>query len=110
MYDAWHEIVATDENKLGPDEITSDIVGPIFELGDFLAKDHKVPNFKQGDLVASLSAGACGAVLSSTYNSRRLMPEIIVHEDHFDIIRARPSFEELLALDSVPAWLGETSE
>lgn len=105
MYDAWNDIVAVDQNELDRGEITSDIVGPVCEPGDFLAKDRDVPNFKQGDMMAFLSAGAYGAVLSNTYNSRLLIPEVLVHEDQFDVIRARPRFEELLELDSIPEWL-----
>ena len=85
--------------------ITADIVGPVCETGDYLAKARTMPGVKEGDLLAVMSAGAYGAVMASTYNSRPLIPEVLVDGDKFHVIRPRKSLEQLLALDSVPDWL-----
>ncbi|AXX97685.1 diaminopimelate decarboxylase [Profundibacter amoris] len=102
MYDAHHAVLPLCEEATAP--ITADIVGPVCEPGDFLAKGRKVA-CAQGDLLALMGAGAYGAVLSSTYNARPLVPEVLVHGADFDVVRPRQSIEALIAQDRVPAWL-----
>ena len=85
---------------------TVDVVGPICETGDTFGKDRTLPdNLQPGDLVAICSAGAYGAVMSSTYNTRALTPEVLVSGDKFAIIRERQSIDELIGLDKIPGWL-----
>ncbi|MEZ5685518.1 MAG: diaminopimelate decarboxylase [Paracoccaceae bacterium] len=105
MYSAHHDIVPVVEPAPGTEPAPFDIVGPVCETGDTFAKARDLTPLGPGDLVAFRSAGAYGAVMSSEYNSRPLIPEVLVSGDHFAVIRARPSFEEMLARDSIPAWL-----
>ncbi len=103
LYDAFHRIAPTTETGKGP-EITCDIVGPVCETGDFLARNVKLAEPKPGDILAIYSAGAYGAVQSTTYNSRLLIPEVLVNGDEFAVVRPRPTYEDLLALDRLPDW------
>lgn len=103
LYEAHHDIVPVNHSNLAP--ITADIVGPVCETGDYLAKARTMPGVKEGDLLAVMSAGAYGAVMASTYNSRMLIPEVLVDGDKFHVIRPRKSIAELIALDSVPDWV-----
>ncbi|HEY8576322.1 MAG TPA: diaminopimelate decarboxylase [Devosia sp.] len=103
LYEAHHEIVPVNHSNLAP--ITADIVGPVCETGDYLAKARTMPGVKEGDLLAVMSAGAYGAVMASTYNSRALIPEVLVDGDRSHVIRPRKSIDELIALDSVPDWV-----
>ena len=103
LYEAFHEIEPVKHSNLP--QITADVVGPVCESGDFLAQDRKMAGVKEGDLLAVMSAGAYGAVMASTYNSRPLVPEVLVDGDKWHVIRPRPSIEALIALDSVPDWL-----
>ena len=80
-------------------------MGPVCETGDYLALDREMAMPKPGDLIAVGSAGAYGAVQAGTYNTRRLVPEVLVNGDEFHVIRPRPTYEDLIALDSVPDWL-----
>ncbi|MCB1419712.1 MAG: diaminopimelate decarboxylase [Notoacmeibacter sp.] len=105
LYDAHHEIYPVVQKAATSSRITADVVGPVCETGDFLAQDREMARVGAGDLLAVSSAGAYGAVQASTYNSRLLVPEVLVHVDRFHVIRPRPSYEELIALDSVPDWL-----
>ncbi len=105
MYDAWHDIVPVIEPAPGTEPAAFDVVGPVCETGDTFAKGRDLTPLAPGDLVAFRSAGAYGAVMSSEYNSRPLIPEVLVQGDHFAVIRRRPSFEEMLARDSIPEWL-----
>ena len=105
MYDAYHDIVPVVEPVAGAEPEVYDIVGPVCESGDTFAKGRSMAAMKEGDLVAFRSAGAYGAVMASEYNSRPLIPEGLVKGDQFAVIRARPSLEEMLARDSIPAWL-----
>ncbi|GGA99048.1 diaminopimelate decarboxylase [Allosediminivita pacifica] len=105
MYDAWHDIVPVKQPAPGVETRNYDIVGPVCESGDTFAKARPMPPLKAGDLVAFRSAGAYGAVMSSEYNSRPLVPEILAHGDQHAVIRARPSFEEMLSRDNIPEWL-----
>ncbi|MEO0693302.1 MAG: diaminopimelate decarboxylase [Pseudomonadota bacterium] len=105
MYDAWHDIVPVLEAPAGIDTQPFDIVGPVCESGDTFAKAREMPPVGAGDLVAFRSAGAYGAVMSSEYNTRPLIPEVLVQGDQFAVIRARPSFDEIINRDTVPQWL-----
>ena len=105
MYDAHHDIVPVIEPAVGAAVRPFDVVGPVCESGDTFQKGADLPRMAAGDLVAFRSAGAYGAVMASEYNSRPLVPEVLVRGDHFAVIRARPTFEEMLARDSIPAWL-----
>ncbi|MEO1789112.1 MAG: diaminopimelate decarboxylase, partial [Pseudomonadota bacterium] len=105
MYDAWHDIVPVLEAPAGIDTRPFDIVGPVCESGDTFAKAREMPPVGAGDLVAFRSAGAYGAVMSSEYNTRPLIPEVLVQGDQFAVIRARPSFDEIINRDTIPQWL-----
>lgn len=105
MYEAHHDIVPLIEATAGEEPAKYDIVGPVCESGDTFAKGRDLPAMKAGDRVAFRSAGAYGAVMSSEYNSRPMIPEVLVHGDQFAVIRARPTFEEMIARDTVPEWL-----
>jgi diaminopimelate decarboxylase len=105
MYGAHHDIVPVIESAPGVEPHPYDIVGPVCETGDTFAKGRDLPLVAEGDLVAFRSAGAYGAVMASEYNTRPLIPEVLVNGDHFAVIRARPSFDEILNRDSIPSWL-----
>ena len=105
MYSAHHDIVPVTEPAPGTAPQAFDVVGPVCETGDTFAKGRELAPMAEGDLVAFRSAGAYGAVMASEYNSRPLIPEVLVSGDHFAVIRQRPSFEEMLARDSIPEWL-----
>lgn len=104
MYDAYHKVLAVSPPKNDVGKVY-DIVGPVCETGDTFAKGRHLSSLKSGDLVAIMSCGAYGAVMSSTYNTRMLIPEVIVKEDEFALIRKRPSYEEVISSDIVPDWL-----
>jgi diaminopimelate decarboxylase len=103
MYDAHHDIVPVAETAAPP--ALFDVVGPVCETGDTFARARPLPPLSAGDLVAFRSAGAYGAVMASEYNTRPLVPEVLVKDDHFAVIRARPSFDEILGRDRLPPWL-----
>lgn len=105
MYESFHEIVPVIEPSPGVDHATYDVVGPVCESGDTFAKGRAMPPVREGDLVAFRSAGAYGAVMSSEYNSRPLIPEVLVKEDQFAVIRDRPTFDEMINRDNIPEWL-----
>ncbi|PRY24289.1 diaminopimelate decarboxylase [Aliiruegeria haliotis] len=105
MYDAHHDIVAVQEPEAGSEQVPFDIVGPVCESGDTFAKQRNMPVLTAGDMVAFRSAGAYGAVMSSEYNTRPLIPEVLVNGDQFSVIRARPTFDEMIARDNIPEWL-----
>lgn len=109
MYEAHHDIVPVTEPQAGADLSPVDIVGPVCESGDTFAKHRDMPALKPDDLVAFRSAGAYGAVMASEYNARPLIPEVLVQGDQFAVIRARPSFEEMINRDSIPEWLVDQS-
>ncbi|MCJ9428410.1 diaminopimelate decarboxylase [Kordiimonas marina] len=104
MYDAYHAIVPVREAETDA-TLEADFVGPVCESSDTFAKARKTTPLKAGDLVAIKSAGAYGAVMSSTYNSRPLVPEVLVDDTRYAVVRKRQSLEELLSLDEVPTWL-----
>lgn len=105
MYDAHHDIVAVAEPPPGSPTQPYDVVGPVCETADTFARGRDLPLLAEGDLIAFRSAGAYGAVMASEYNTRPLVPEVLVRGDHFAVIRARPTFEEILNRDTVPVWL-----
>jgi diaminopimelate decarboxylase len=110
LYDAWHDIVPLRLPGAHAALTPADVVGPVCETGDTFAVDRDLPPFAEGDLVAFTAAGAYGAVMSTTYNSRLLVPEVMVENDRFAVIRARPSYDALLSLDTIPEWLSDTGE
>jgi diaminopimelate decarboxylase len=105
LYDAWHDIVPVRLPQAGASLAPADVVGPVCETGDTFAVDRELPPFAEGDLLAFTAAGAYGAVMSTTYNSRLLVPEVLVAGQRFAVIRARPSYDALLSLDTIPQWL-----
>ncbi len=105
MYDAHHDIVPVREPAAGAEQAPYDIVGPVCETGDTFARQRNMPELGAGDLVAFRSAGAYGAVMASEYNTRPLIPEVLVQGDQFAVIRPRPSFDEMIARDNIPEWL-----
>lgn len=104
MYDAYHAILPVNE-PAGEASINADFVGPVCETGDTFAKERKTVPLFPGDLVAFKSAGAYGAVMASTYNSRELVPEVLVNGDTYAVVRARQNLDDLIGLDTVPEWL-----
>ena len=107
LYDAWHDILPLAAPPAGARLQPADVVGPVCETGDSFAVERLLPPLGPGDLVALMSAGAYGAVMSSGYNTRLLVPEILVRGDEFAVIRERPSYDSVLAQDRLPAWLAE---
>ena len=105
MYEAYHEIVPILEPPAGIELAPFDIVGPVCESGDTFAKERHLPPMAAGDLVAFRSAGAYGAVMACEYNGRPLVPEVLVDGDQFAVIRARPSYEDLVNRDTLPPWM-----
>ncbi|WP_065329005.1 diaminopimelate decarboxylase [Tritonibacter mobilis] len=105
MYEAYHDIIPVVEPTPGLEPKPYDIVGPVCESGDTFAKQRQMPPLGAGDLVAFRSAGAYGAVMSSEYNSRPLIPEVLAHGDQFAVIRQRPTFDEMINRDTIPEWL-----
>ncbi|WP_298860322.1 diaminopimelate decarboxylase [uncultured Sulfitobacter sp.] len=105
MYEAHHDIIPVIEAPAGTEKQPYDIVGPVCESGDTFAKQRDMVPLGAGDLVAFRSAGAYGAVMSSEYNSRALIPEVLVHGDQFAVIRPRPTFDEMINRDTIPEWL-----
>ena len=105
MYGAHHDIVPVNEAPAGAEPQVYDVVGPVCETGDTFARARPLAPLNEGDLVAFRSAGAYGSVMASEYNTRPLIPEVLVKGDHFAVIRARPSYDEILNRDTIPAWL-----
>ena len=106
LYDAFHEIKPVRIGAERGPRMTADIVGPVCETGDYLGHDRELPLLSSGDLLYVSTAGAYGAVQSGTYNTRLLVPEVLVSGDRFHVVRARPTYEDLIGMDSVPDWLG----
>ncbi|MBL1255325.1 diaminopimelate decarboxylase [Methylocystis sp. Sn-Cys] len=104
LYDAHHDLTPVRE-PTDRAEIVADVVGPVCETGDYLALDRKMSDAKPGELIAVLTSGAYGAVQAGTYNTRPLIPEVLVDGARYAVIRPRPSVAELIALDRVPDWL-----
>ncbi len=105
LYEAWHDIWPVKEMGKDVQLHKMDVVGPVCETGDYLAKERFLPPLKAGDLIAVMTAGAYGATQSSTYNSRPLIAEVLVNGDRHSLIRPRQTIDELIALDIVPSWL-----
>ena len=105
MYGAYHDIVPVVEPAPGAEQAPFDIVGPVCETGDTFARGRDMPALAEGDLIAFRSAGAYGAVMASEYNSRPLIPEVLVHGDQYAVIRARPTFDDIIKRDTIPEWL-----
>lgn len=105
LYEAWHMIMPVDQPKDNTPYMRADIVGPVCETGDYLGLDRNIPHLNPHDLLAVASAGAYGAVMSNSYNTRLLVPEILVCDDQFAVIRPRPSYEDIINLDQIPDFL-----
>jgi diaminopimelate decarboxylase len=105
LYDAHHDIRPVRESVVGAPRITADVVGPVCESGDFLALDRSLPEPQPGELLAVMTAGAYGAVQAGTYNTRALVPEVLVRASEWALVRPRVTAEELIALDRLPPWL-----
>jgi diaminopimelate decarboxylase len=105
LYDAHHEIRPVTEPAAGARRLRADVVGPVCESGDFLGLDRDLPEPKPGDLLAVMSAGAYGAVQAGTYNTRALVPEVLVKVAEWAVVRPRLDVDRLIALDRLPPWL-----
>jgi diaminopimelate decarboxylase len=105
LYEAYHDIRPIKEPAADAPRIVADVVGPVCESGDFLALDRSLAAPKPGDLLAIMTAGAYGAVEASTYNTRALIPEVLVRESEWALVRPRLGAKELIALDRLPPWL-----
>jgi diaminopimelate decarboxylase len=105
LYEAHHDIRPVREGAVGAARITADVVGPVCESGDFLALDRSLPEPHPGELLAVMTAGAYGAVQAGTYNTRALVPEVLVRASEWALVRPRVTVEELIALDRLPPWL-----
>jgi diaminopimelate decarboxylase len=105
LYDAHHEIWPVAEAPAGAPRTMVDVVGPVCESGDFLALDRSLVAPKPGDLLAVMSAGAYGAVQAGTYNTRALVPEVLVRDSEWALVRPRLEVDQLIALDRLPGWL-----
>ena len=104
LYDAHHDILPVDENRKTADMVVVDVVGGVCETGDYFAKDRRMPRPEQGDLLAVMTAGAYGAVQAGTYNTRPLVPEVLVRGKSYAVVRPRQSYEELIGLDTLAPW------
>lgn len=104
LYEAFHEVCPVTKPS-SAEQVTYDVVGPVCETGDYMGKARSLPRLQAGDLIAIMSAGAYGAVQASSYNTRPLVPEVLVHENEFAVIRARPDYDEILKQDKIPLWL-----
>jgi diaminopimelate decarboxylase len=105
LYEAHHDIWPVEEALGTKPPIVQDVVGPVCETGDYLALDRRLPPFAAGDLLAFMTAGAYGAAMSSTYNTRLLVPEVLVKGGEYAVVRPRPSYDELIGMDRLPGWL-----
>jgi diaminopimelate decarboxylase len=105
LYEAHHDILPIRQAAQGAPAIVADVVGPVCESGDYLALDRTMPEPKSGDLLAIMTAGAYGAVQSGTYNTRALVPEVLVKDDQYAVVRARVEVDQLIAMDKPAPWL-----
>jgi len=105
LYDAHHEILPVAAPEQGAPTVVTDIVGPVCETGDYLALARSLPELKAGDLISVMTAGAYGAVLASEYNSRLLVPEVLVSGNRYCVTRPRPGYGDMLAKERLPEWL-----
>ncbi len=107
LYEAWHDVVPVRAPAPDAESLRVDVVGPICETGDFLARQRPLPPVAAGELLAICSTGAYSACMASTYNMRLPAPEVLVRADDWAVVRTRPSYEELMARDRLPPWLAE---
>jgi diaminopimelate decarboxylase len=105
LYEAHHEVVPVREPVVGTRRITADVVGPVCESGDFLALGRSLVEPQPGDLLAVMTSGAYGAVQAGTYNSRPLVPEVLVRDTDWALVRPRMEVDEIIALDCLPGWM-----
>ncbi|MES0000347.1 diaminopimelate decarboxylase [Mesorhizobium sp. M0051] len=105
LYDAFHDIRPVVQPPADAPRMMADVVGPVCETGDYIGLDRDLPRLKAGDLIAVFTAGAYGAVQAGTYNTRLLVPEVLVDSDRFHVVRPRLTYDDLIGLDSVPDWL-----
>jgi diaminopimelate decarboxylase len=105
LYDAYHEILPVEEPRPGAPIVVTDVAGPVCETGDYLALARPLPELRAGDLISVMTAGAYGAVLASEYNSRLLVPEVLVAGTRYSVTRPRPSYGDMLAKEHLPDWL-----
>ena len=103
LYDAHHDIIPVAE-PASPETMVADVVGPVCESGDYFAKSRRLPKLEQGDLLATMTAGAYGAVQAGTYNTRPLIAEVLVKDGKWALIRPRQSYEELIGMDRLASW------
>ena len=105
LYEAHHDILPVREAAKHAKTMVADVVGPVCETGDYLALDRTLPEPKPGDLLAIMTAGAYGAVQSGTYNTRALIPEVLVKDDQYAVVRPRMDVDALIAMDKPAPWL-----
>ena len=105
LYEAHHDILPLRQTAKDAPAIVADVVGPVCETGDYLALDRELPEPKSGDLLAVMTAGAYGAVQSGTYNTRALVPEVLVKDDRYAVVRPRVEVDDLIAMDRQAPWL-----
>jgi diaminopimelate decarboxylase len=105
LYEAHHEVRPIKEPSAGARQILADVVGPVCESGDFLALDRTMAEPTTGDLLAVMTAGAYGAVQAGTYNTRALVAEVMVKDNHFYVVRPHVGIDEIIALDRLPDWM-----
>ena len=105
MYDAHHAVVPVRRSATDAEEAVYDIVGPVCETSDTFARQRRTPVLAAGDLVALLTAGAYGASMAGEYNSRPLVPEVMIHGDRWALTRPRPSYDEMLGRERLADWL-----
>jgi diaminopimelate decarboxylase len=105
LYDAHHEIWPVDERAASARRIRADVVGPVCESGDFLAKDRDLSEPLSGGLLAVMTTGAYGSVQAGTYNTRPLLPEVLVKGAEWAVVRPRLEVDAIIALDRIPDWL-----
>jgi diaminopimelate decarboxylase len=105
LYEAHHEIWPVAEAAPNARRIRADVVGPVCESGDFLALDRDIVEPQPGDLLAIMTAGAYGAVQAGTYNTRPLIPEVLVRDSEWAVVRPRLEADQLIGLDRLPSWL-----
>jgi len=104
LYEAFHHILPVREPVVDAPRKVVDVVGPVCETGDYIARDRDLPVMQRGDLFAVMTAGAYGAVQSCTYNTRALVPEVLVDGERFAVIRPRLQVADLIALDRLAPW------
>src|SRR6201994_2388867 len=105
LYEAHHDILPVQQAAADAPTIIADVVGPVCESGDYLALDRTLPEPKAGELIAIMTAGAYGAVQSGTYNTRALVPEVLVKDDQYAVVRPRVDVDALIAMDKPAPWL-----